>query len=164
MESTLRQDGGKFVVIDPREGKGVVGKYDAKDVLKAVDHRDAINREISAAAAAGTGPRIEILSLTGDPINGIATTKATSAVVYVQRPSKTNKLTADKETTEIDLCQFTGYVLVSRKHDGTVRSDWSGADFPKDVKMTPAGIAALARVLTPAVSAAAPVGEVKPGT
>lgn len=141
--ATIRNDSGKWKVIDPREGKGVTV---AKSAEEAIALMEAANAEITAAAEASSGFRIEIISRDGLPVNGITTTKATDAVVYVQKPSKTNKLTEPRSVTEVDLCEMTGYVIVSRDRGGKIRSEWSGYDFPKDVKVTPGGLASLARL------------------
>lgn len=143
MKATLESQDNKFVVKDPRNGGSIAGTFEAAQVLEAVALRDAINEQLTAA----TGPQIQILSLDGGLIAGIRTIKATDKVVYTQKPTATNKLKADVDKTERDLCELTGYVICSRNPNGKVRSEWSGADFPKDVKMTVAGLLALRTAL-----------------
>ena len=146
--ATLRGDAGKFKVIDPREGKGVL-------VFKTLDEaaaaQDAANAEIMAeseAAIKAAMPkisRIEILSRDGAPVHGVPTTQADDSVVFTSKDGS--------KKTEIGLCDVAGYVIVSRSGNGKVRAEWGNPpDFGRYVPISAAGIAALQGVLTPKAS------------
>ena len=122
--ATLRMDSGKFVVIDPREGKGVVGTFAQKDASEAFALQEKINSEIlaeveSASGGKGTG-RIEILSTDGKPVLGVPTVRATDAIVVTSKKGVT--------TTEMDLAKITGYVIVSRDRLGAVSKAYTNAE------------------------------------
>ena len=127
--ATLRMDNGKFVVVDPREGRGIVGTWAAKDAKDATDAYEQINAELMAehiaatvaaeTTAKGTG-RIEILSTDGKPVLGVPTVRATDAIVVTSKKGVT--------TTEMDLAKITGYVIVSRDRLGAVSKAYTNAE------------------------------------
>ena len=150
----------KYTVIDPRPGKGIVGTFDRSDVDKAIEAKDAIDAELAADAenraaksAFNIGPHIEILTIDSQPIDGIVTQAATDREVYTQKPSRSNKLTSDKVTTEKMLVQEkTGIVLVGRDHGGKVKAAWGNEpDFGRPMPLTYAGLAKLRALLAPVV-------------
>ena len=129
----------KVTITDPREGHSPES-FEAKDIEKASERLNAINAEIVAAATPRTG--IELLSRDGQPINGVATKAASDAAVFITKAKKAGE--TDKITTERDLCDVTGYVLVSRDHGGKVRAEWGNPpDFGRYTPITTAGIDAL---------------------
>ena len=133
----LQNDGGKWKVTDPREGKGVTT---CKSAEEAIALHDALNAEIVAAAseeaAASTVPsRIEILSKDGRPVLGVPTTRATDAVVMTKKDQKT--------ITEMDLASITGYVIVSRDHRGRVAKAFTNEEATDFGRAIPVSIGAL---------------------
>ena len=144
-----KDDKGNYRITDPRPGHAVES-FAAKDVDKAITRWNEVNAEIGAEfeAAQPKSEVIEILSKDGGLVCGIQTRKANDTVVFVQKPTARNKLTAEKSVTELGLCEVTGFVLVSRDHGGKVRSEYAGGkDVPRPVPMTPAGIAALQAIM-----------------
>ena len=129
----------KITLTDPRPGHAIQ-TFERKDLELADAARAAIDAEIVAAATPRTG--IELLSKDGELINGIATKAASNAAVFTTKAKKAGE--TDKITTERDLCDVTGYVLVSRDHGGKVRAEWGNPpDFGRYTPITAAGLDAL---------------------
>ena len=107
---------------------------------RALDEAQALD----AARMATKG--IELLSLAGKPVLGVATSEASDAVVFESTDKKTGKV---KTTTERDLCAITGYVIVSRDHSGKVRAGWGNPpDFGRYSPVTVQGIEALIKLFS----------------
>lgn len=139
-------DGGKFVVIDPRSGKGPAGTFGKDQAQEAFDLQAKINEQIMAEELAAAAPKvgkIEILSADGGVVDGIATVKATDSEVFKGKDGKAK--------TEKDLCAIAGYVLVSRDGSGKVRAEWGNPpDFGRYVPVSRAALTQLRHMLTPA--------------
>lgn len=131
-----------------------VEKFPADKALDAMNRCNAINEAYEGkdkADKAATGPRVEILSLDGKPVDGIPTVQATDEVVYTTKPTEKNKLKEPKHTTERDMTAVTGYVLVSRDRNGKIRQGWTNADaadFGRPIPLTLAGLAAVRALLS----------------
>lgn len=143
MKAQIVQDGNKFKVMDPREGKGLVGTWEAKNVLEAFEAARTIDAEIAAELLAAQGGRIELLSLDGQPVNGIPTVKASDRRVYTTKANPEKGKVA-RDVSEHEICKISGYVLCRRNGSGNVMSEFvPGPDFNRYTPISAAGIAQL---------------------
>ena len=144
----ISQDGNKFKVTDPREGGKIAGTYEAKAVLEAMALAEKITGEINLAALALQGGRIELLSVDGAPVNGIATSKADPARKVYSTKANPEKGKLARDVFEPELCKIAGYVLCRRNGSGNVMSEFvPGPDFNRYTPISANGIAQLAGLL-----------------
>lgn len=140
----IQANGKKFNVVTPNG----VTTYDdfvaANAAAEAYNDAQVALAEQAINAAANAAGRLEIISRDGKPIHGIPTVSASNRLVYKDK--------AGKITTEEQLCETTGYVLVSRDGSGAVMAGFGNpSDFGKFVKLTPDGIQKLRALLTATV-------------
>lgn len=123
-------------------------EFDRKDLEKAAERLTVINEGLVAASMPTAG-KIELISKDGKAVHGIPTTQATNAAVFTSKAKKAGD--PDKVTTELDLCEIAGYVIVSRDHGGRVQAAWGNpANFGRYQPISEAGLLTLRGVLVPA--------------